>query len=617
MATFRVTDPQSGRTVKLTGESPPTEQELEQIFSSLGGQQDSATLTTQKSPTQEQQTQLQPATQQQVVQPKQVPTDDFIPTDEALAATAVPEKIPEKDAGFIGAGIVEPLATAVTSAVAQPISGFAGLGTLAFGGSLKDASENIASTQEALTFRPRTESGKEGLRKLGQAVQTGIDLANIPASGIAGIAELISGQGLEQAAETINSVKTKGLGQTLGDRILEETGSPIAATIAQTSPDIALEIIGLKGLSKAKLAETKLSNNVAEAITQASPDIDTIKQAKTAAYNELDNAGIKIKPQIYDKFVDNLEVRLKKEGMDPTLNPKSTAALNRMISDKGTPKTLNELETLRKIAKGAANDIDKTDARTGKIIVDEIDKAVDRLSNQIGGKFKKARSLAQRAFKSEAITDMIENASHTASGLENGLRIEARKILKNPKKRKGFTNDELKALSTIEQGTRAANIAKFLGKFGISEGQATSMLGASIGIGGGGAIGATFSPAAAAVGAVTVPVIAQIAKNTAQKITLNNAKFSDDLVRAGGNAKEITRAYLRNTPKADRSVSDLTDLLTQTDLDAKDIKNLAKSRGPTGKFIADSVFFANEIKRRAQQVGSAALITQPELQQEE
>jgi hypothetical protein len=37
MPTYRATDPSSGRTVKLTGDSPPTEQELEQVFSSIGG----------------------------------------------------------------------------------------------------------------------------------------------------------------------------------------------------------------------------------------------------------------------------------------------------------------------------------------------------------------------------------------------------------------------------------------------------------------------------------------------------------------------------------------------------------------------------------------------------
>lgn len=35
MPTYKVTDPATGRTVKLTGDSPPTEQELEEIFASL------------------------------------------------------------------------------------------------------------------------------------------------------------------------------------------------------------------------------------------------------------------------------------------------------------------------------------------------------------------------------------------------------------------------------------------------------------------------------------------------------------------------------------------------------------------------------------------------------
>ena len=37
MPTYKVTDPQSGNSLKLTGDSPPTEQELEQIFSSVKG----------------------------------------------------------------------------------------------------------------------------------------------------------------------------------------------------------------------------------------------------------------------------------------------------------------------------------------------------------------------------------------------------------------------------------------------------------------------------------------------------------------------------------------------------------------------------------------------------
>ena len=40
MPTYRVTDPKTGRTLRLTGDSPPTEQELEDIFAAQGGAQE-------------------------------------------------------------------------------------------------------------------------------------------------------------------------------------------------------------------------------------------------------------------------------------------------------------------------------------------------------------------------------------------------------------------------------------------------------------------------------------------------------------------------------------------------------------------------------------------------
>lgn len=499
---------------------------------------------------------------------------------------AVDEQEPSFGENVIGT--LESALTIGSSAVAEPLAGFVGLATAPFQG-LDKAVENIESLRNSLTYTPRTEESKQQLQSIGEFIQP--------------------------AAETFQNVES-GLGKS----VLELTGSPALAAAAHSLPTATLELIGLKGLRGAKspLKGEKLSTNVATAIQQAAPDIDTLRQAKTAAYNELDNFGVKVQSKVYDRFADNLASRLNKEGIDPTLTPKSTAALKRIVDEKGSAKSLQELDTIRKIARSAANDIDKTESRLGTIIIDELDSGIDKLSNEIGGKFKEARSLAQRGFKSETITDMIENATHTASGLENGLRIEARKLLKNKKRRRGFTADEINSLKQIEQGTTAANMAKFLGKFGISEGQATSMLGASIGAGGGGAIGATFGgPAGGVVGALTLPAIGQFAKNTAQRITLNNTKFADDLARAGSNAKAITRAYLKYVPTKDRNVSDLTDLLLDVNVNPADIKTLPSAKTPAGKLVADAKFFAEEIKRRTQQAGSAALITTPAIEEQE
>lgn len=486
----------------------------------------------------------------------------------------------------IGGGL-ETAAVIGSSAIAEPIAGVAGAITAPFVG-IDEAVKNIESVRELLTINPRSDQSKQQLQAIGKAI--------------------------EPIAKTLKKVES-----TLGNSVLNATGSPELAAVAHSLPTAALELLGVKGLrsSKSPLKGEKLSNNVAEAIKQAAPDIETIKKAKNLAYNELDNFGVKVQSKVYDNFADKLAIYLKKEGIDPTLTPKSTAALKRIIDEKGSPKSLQELDIIRKIAKGAANDIDKSESRLGTIIVDQLDTGIEKLSDEIGGKFKEARGLAQRGFKSQAIDDMIENATHTASGMENGLRIEARKILKNPKRKRGFTSDELRALKEIDLGTTSANIAKFFGKFGISEQQATSMLGVSVGVGGGGALGSMFGPVGAGVGAIAAPTIGQIAKKTAQRITLNNTKFADDLVRSGKSAKRVARAYLKHTPSKDRNVNDLTDLLLDPNLNIKDIKALPNSKTPVGKLMADAKFFAEEIKRRSKQAASAAVITTPQVQEQQ
>lgn len=505
----------------------------------------------------------------------------------------------------------------ISSAVAEPIAGLAGLVSLPFTDSAQ-ATKNIESVREFIQLEPSTDEGKRNLNVVGQLVNKGVDLANIPVSGLIGIGELLSGQGFDQAVKSINDVKGKGLSSVLGQRTLDATGSPELAALAHSLPTAALEALGVKGLRSAKLPNERLSGNIAEAIQQAAPDIKKIQTAKSNAYAALDDFGVKVRTSTFDRFADKINAQLIGEGIDPTLTPKSTAALKRIIDAKGSDKSLGDLDTLRKIAKGAANDMDKTDARLGNIIIAELDSGIDGLSTQIGGKFKEARGLAQRAFKSQDITDMMESASHTASGLENGLRIEARKILKNKKRRKGFSADELSALRKIEQGTTLGNLTKFLGKFGISEGQATSMVGASFGVGGGGVIGSMFGgPAGAAIGAVAAPAIGQIAKKTAQRITVKNAKLADDLIRAGKNSKEVAKAYLKNTPMSERSVSDLTDLLMNPNITGGDVTALVRQgNSPTGRLLSDTMFFVNESKRRLKQAASVAAITQPELDKE-
>ena len=381
----------------------------------------------------------------------------------------------------------------------------------------------------------------------------------------------------------------------------DEVASTVGA-LGQAAPVAALELLGFKGLNSSTIKGAKrLSQNAKKAVAQSAPEIKRLKDASSAIYKKLDESGVKIKAEVYDRFVSSIESKLKKEGLRPRQHPKAFDALQAVKEEAGKPVGFQDLNSIRSTAGDAAgNVLDLADARMAKIILNHIDNGIDKLADIAGNDAKGARQLWRRVKVSESISGMIENAGLAASGLENGLRIEARKILKSTKKSRGFSKSELKVLRDLEQGSGAANAAKFLGKFGVSEGKATSMVGSAIG----GTIGNQLS---GAPGAASVLALGQIAKKTAQRLTARKARFADQLVRAGGDAREIAKTYLKNTPKSKQSVNALTELLLDPRVTPESISKLPVKI----KLIEDAKFFANEIKRKAAKSASASAMIAP------
>ena len=481
---------------------------------------------------------------------------------------------PKPTAGEKALGVAENVAAIGSGVIAEPMAGIAGLAQTANPFADEGAGARaVEATREALTYKPRTETGQEQQQAIGEA--------------LAPIGEAV-----------------QGFSEFLGDNTLELTGSPKLATLAHTAPIAAMEVLGIKGLNSSTLkGAARLSNNHKRALMQAAPSIEQLKTSSRNIYKQLDETGVKIKPQVYDKFVDSIEATLKKEGIRKRQHPKAFDALQAVKEEAGKPISFQDLNSLRRTAQDAASNVlDQADARLGRIILNKVDDGIDRLADIAGKDAKGARQLWRKAKVAESIAGMIEGAGLAASGLENGLRIEARKILRSPKKSRGFSKSELAALKELDQGSTAANAAKFLGKFGLSEGKATSMLGSAVG----GHVGAQLG---GMPGAVAVVTVGQIAKQAAQKLTRNKAKFADQLVRAGGDGRAITRAYLKNTPASKRSVTDLTELLLDPRVTPESISKLNFKL----KVVDDAVFFANEIKRKATKAGSAALIAQPDL----
>lgn len=114
-------------------------------------------------------------------------------------------------------GYVEPILTMGSAVIAEPVSGMAGLAALPYGS--EAATRAINRTQEAMTYRPRTQEGDNALKIIGELFEPVGD-AFIGAS------------------------------EYLGDAAYDATGSPALGAAAYSVPTMVLEALGLKGASK-------------------------------------------------------------------------------------------------------------------------------------------------------------------------------------------------------------------------------------------------------------------------------------------------------------------------------------------------------------------------------
>jgi hypothetical protein len=491
-----------------------------------------------------------------------IPTDSSgasqqqIDPDILAKAQAAGLQPPAVDDGASVLSIVEPAVTLATGTVAEPIAGLAGIAQ-----SLNPFAEPgagaraVEATREFITVTPQSEEGQRGLQAVGEVLQPVADV-----------------------------LKTSE--KFLGDETFKATSSPALAAAATTIPTLLLELIGVAGArgsikTAGNLKAASNSRQVKRAVVAAAPDIEQIKDISRGVYKELDDSGVSLQPKAFKGMVNRINQAVRKSGFDEDLTPKTASVLRRLESELGTSPTLTQVDTLRKVAQNAAKSLEPADAALGSIIVDNIDSFLDVVSPtafkkgsisaaEITPKFKVARELWGRARRSELINESFEKAKNQASGFENGLVTQFRSILNNKKKSRFFKKGEIEAMQEVVRGTTTGNIAKLIGRLGFSEGHATNLIGGSLGIAGGAAVGGP-------VGAVAVPVIGQVSRKLAQRLTRKNAEFADTVIRAGSNAEGIARAYIDATPKKLRSSAELSELLSRPDIA---LDNLVVAKNP-------------------------------------
>ncbi len=253
MPVYEVTDPTTGQTITIEGDSPPTEAELEEIFAS---QQQAVPQEQPQEPIPQAQPQ-QPVQPQQPQQPpmQQQPAQPQLPNTESIFSV-----IPE----VVGASLSEPLA--------QISGGIAGAASLPFTG-IEGAVENQQAVTDAMSIEPKGEMAKQTKAFIDSLGEKGIEVANESLSGLVGLMALFSGQGMDAATQQIQQVQDEGFSEFVGSAFLEAGAPPSIAALIKALPVTVLTALGIKAKTGPVVREKDL---LAQKVRKGSTDVETV-----------------------------------------------------------------------------------------------------------------------------------------------------------------------------------------------------------------------------------------------------------------------------------------------------------------------------------------------------
>lgn len=286
----------------------------------------------------------------------------------------------------------------------------------------------------------------------------------------------------------------------------------------------------------------------------AKPPVPTIAQLKSqakAAYDKVDNSGQIISTPSYDGMVADLKTKLANEGIDTTLHPNAMAAYKRLDGATGQNITFKGIDTLRRVAGDAisAAGQNKADQRIGYLIQDHIDDFVNRLqpSDLVAGQgatdpaatvssLNDARGLYARASQAQTIQNQLDKAAlkskmYSQSGLENATRAQFRQLALNDKAMARLSPDVRQAVKDVATGSPVSNVLRAVGKYAPHGPVATAL-----GMGTGAMMGGMMGAAEGGLMSTAVPIVGEMARVGATKMTQAAAQRALETAALGRSA---------------------------------------------------------------------------------
>ncbi len=309
--------------------------------------------------------------------------------DEKIIQPVEPAK-KQEEPGFLemAAGVGETAMAIGSSIVAEPVSGIAGIYGTATDG-LEEGVQAIEQTQAAMTYQPRTETGQQYLKSVGEF--------------------------LAPIGEALKSAETY-----LGEAGYE-AGGPIVGAVGATIPTAAMELLGLKGINTLRGAKqvSGITDEAAETLKSKGVDIDDISeeglakiqdQAQRDALNKVEETKPpeKKKYQTILKDIENQKTKKSAGQVMPDqeiIQAAKDLGIDLNPSHYSTNKAYIELEQSLKSRPGSTLSAKELQA------IDDLGKQADQLITSFGGQIDK--SLLDAKVKQD-ISGTIQNLSDKA-----------------------------------------------------------------------------------------------------------------------------------------------------------------------------------------------------------
>jgi hypothetical protein len=430
---------------------------------------------------------------------------------------------------------------ALIGSMALPMADLAALGSKY----LENLIRQARGVPETKGFSPSGEVSK-ALANIGlpEPTSTGERVIEAVGGGLAGVGTQLPALG--RLATTATTEAGRSLAGRMAQAPVAQTAvaAPAAGTAQYVGETTENPLLGMAaGMAVGSTAGLR-PRQVEKALSA-----EQLRTRADIAYRNAEKAGVVVSPESLKAKTPKFESVLKEEGYDAGLHPQLSAVLNRLQIEVETPKTLKEIDTLRRIVRSPTKTFDNPDQqRIAYRLLDEFDDYVNKLSAKDlaveGGKVKtatreltKARNFYNRSKKSDEIADIFERAeiragaNFTQSGLENSLRQELKSLALNKKRLGMFSDAEQNAIKAAAKGGSIQNVLRNIGKYA-----ATSPIPATGGSALGAGIGALLtggSPVGAAIGAATVPAIGGAARAGATRMGLNRLEEIQKMVSLG------------------------------------------------------------------------------------